>query len=140
MDKTVDVDGIRAAANRYLKKSGGTASKLAAEVGISKGRLSMFLRGVYDGNNVVTAEKLAVVKRRLAKDDIVNGTREVFYIVQYLTKHGLNFARTKNLVTAQTWMESRSGAVGWTQIMDPAGKEEPISFPWAGKSEEANGD
>jgi transcriptional regulator with XRE-family HTH domain len=140
MDKTVDVDGIRAAANRYLKKSGGTASELAAEVGISKGRLSMFLRGVYDGNNVVTAEKLAVVKKRLAMDEVVHGGREVFYIVQYLTKHGLNFARTKNRVTAQTWIESRLGAVGWTLIMDPMGKEEPICWPWAGKSDETNGD
>ena len=139
MGKNVDVDGIRSAANRHLRESGGTATELAEQAGISKGRLSEFLRGTYKGNNVATASRLnVVVAEKLALSDIIKGNRELFYVVQYQTKHGLNFAKTKSSITAQTWLATRQSAVGWTQFMDPTGKQAPICWPWAGGSNEAN--
>lgn len=139
MAKSVDIEGIRRGVIRHLRESGGTASKLAEEAGISKGRLSEFLRGNYRGNNVGTAEKLSpIVAEKLALADITKGRREMFYVVQYQAKHGLNFTKTKSRTTALTWLETRLKAVGWTQFMDPSGKEAPICWPWAGGSNETN--
>jgi hypothetical protein len=141
--RLVDVRTVRTALNDCVNNTEDTAADIARQAGISKSAVSMFKSGKYKGDNAGIAEKLApIVEERQGLTEITSGERELIYWIQYLTENGkLKTAKIKNEKVAQDLLD-RYGkkAKGFTLWVPKNIEKKPILWPWAGKSDETNGD
>lgn len=141
--RLVDVRTVRTALNDCVNNTEDTAADIARQAGISKSAVSMFKSGKYKGDNAGIAEKLApIVEERQGLTEITAGERELIYWIQYLTENGkLKTAKIKNEKVAQDLLyKYGKKAWGWTMWVHKQGERKPIFWPWAGKSDETNGD
>ena len=76
-----EITKLRMELNELLESEPAiTANKVAKEMGVSKGTLSKYRRGIYPGNNQMISDRLAewMGSRRIAQEQLAGNVKQVW--------------------------------------------------------------